>query len=102
MNIVDPESPEALADRVGFYNELRRQCPVARVERGDYYILSSFRDVETLLKDHERFTKAWGNQLDTFEPNVALNQDPPRFDAFRSTYAGYMSPRGVQRWSAAP
>jgi len=100
MKLVDPESPQALADRASFYNQLRDESPVARVERGDYYILSRYQDVDDLLRRHDRYSKAWGSQLAMFEHNIGMNQDPPTFDAFRAIYAGYMSPRGVQRWSA--
>lgn len=100
MHEIEPDAPEALADRAGFYNRLREQCPVARVEKQGYYVLSGYENVKNLLLDHERFSKREGNQFAPTEPNYALNQDPPEFNAFRALYSGYMSPRGVRRWAA--
>ena len=96
----DPGSPEALRDRAAFYNELRNRCPVAKVDNPEYYVVSSFEGVKTLLNDPEHFSKAWSNQYARSEHNYALNQDPPNFNEFRALYTGYMSPRGVKRWSA--
>jgi cytochrome P450 len=100
MKSVNPAAPEALNDRAGFYNLLRASSPIAKVDNPEYYILSGFEDVKNLLNDHVQFSKAWSNQYVRGEYNYALNQDPPGFDAFRAIYTGYMSPRGVRRWSA--
>jgi cytochrome P450 len=100
MQSINPESSEALADRPAFYNHLREHCPIAKVDAQDYYLLSGYENVKMLLTDHERFSKQWGNQLSRTEPNYALNQDPPSFNAFRAIYNNYMSPKGVQRWTA--
>lgn len=100
MQKVNPETRQALDNRAEFYNGLREQCPVAKVDAQDYYLLSGYENVKELLNDHERFTKQWGNQLARMEPNYALNQDPPAFNSFKALYASYMSPKGVQRWAA--
>ena len=100
VRTVDPHAPEALERRAEFHNQLRERGPLSRVSHPEYYVVAGYENVETLLTDHERYSKAWGSQLATSEHNLALNQDPPEFDDFRAIYAGYMSPRGVQRWSA--
>lgn len=99
MQEVNPNTPQALADRASFYNDLREQSPVAKVAAQDYYLLSGYQNVKLLLDDHQRFSKQWGNQLARMEPNYALNQDPPAFNGFKALYASYMSPKGVQRWA---
>lgn len=96
---IDPATPEALENRASFYNALRNECPIAKVDQPDYYILTGHEHVKRLLLDHETYTKAWSNQYARGEHNYALNQDPPHFDDFRALYSGYMSPRGVQRWA---
>jgi cytochrome P450 len=102
MKSVNMATPEALADRAGFYNDLRSQCPVAKVEGAahEHYLMLGYENVRMLLNDHERFSKHRGGQMVPMEDGIALNQDPPHFNAFRSLYTGYMSPAGVRRWSA--
>lgn len=101
MKSVDMATPEALADRAAFYNALRSECPVARVENAahEHYLMLGYDNVRMLLNDHDRFSKHWGGQMVPMEEGIALNQDPPHFNAFRSLYTGYMSPAGVRRWS---
>lgn len=98
---VNPYAPEAMADPFAFHNELRRRCPVAKVETPDFYIISGYRDVLDVLSDPARWTKSRGNLIATMEHNLALNQDPPAFNEFRRLYNGYMSPNGVRRWAPA-
>lgn len=101
MKSVQMATPEALADRAGFYNALRSECGVARVEGAahEHFLMLGYENVRTLLNDHERFTKFRGGQMVAMEEGIALNQDPPNFNAFRSLYTKYMSPAGVRRWS---
>ena len=100
MKLVDMKTPEALCDRAGFYNALRSECPVAKIEAAEqeHYLLMGYDNIRTMLNDHERFSKHWGNQMVRMEAGVALNQDPPEFNPFRTLYTNYMSPRGVKRW----
>lgn len=100
MKTVDPSTPEALADRAGFYNRLREESPVARVDGngGEHYLVSSFDLVKDVLTDQAHYSKAWGSQLAPMEYHIALNQDSPEFNAFRSIYIKYMAPSGVRRW----
>ena len=100
IRTVDPHAPEALEHRAEFHNQLRELGPVSRVAHPEYYIVTGYANVETLLTDPVRYSKAWGSQLAKSEHKLALNQDPPEFDEFRAIYAGYMSPKGVQRWSS--
>ena len=102
MKVVDPTTPEALADRPAFYNWMRENCPVARVENqgGDHFLVSGYDAVKQVLTDNEHFTKEWGSQLAPMERGIALNQDSPDFSAFKAMYNGYMSPNGVKRWRA--
>jgi cytochrome P450 len=101
LKVIDMKAPEAIRDRATFYNTLRDDCPVAKIEAAEqeHYLLMGYENVRTLLNDHERFSKHWGNQMVRMENGIALNQDPPDFNAFRSLYTGYMSPRGVKRWA---
>ena len=100
MKTVDPLTPEALADRAGFYTAMRESSPVARVESGgaEHYLVTGYDLVKQVLNDSEHFSKEWGSQLAPMEHLVALNQDPPDFNAYKAMYNGYMSPKGVKRW----
>jgi cytochrome P450 len=100
MRIVDPNSPEALADRPAFHGMLRDRSPVAQVGEGDYYYVAGYDNVKEVLDNHKHFTKEWGSQLARMEHLVALNQDPPQFGDFKRLYNAYMSPAGVKRWAA--
>ncbi len=101
MKVIDMKAPEALGERAPFYNALRDECPVAKIEAAEqeHFLLMGYDNVRTMLNDHERFSKHWGNQMVRLEEGVALNQDPPAFNDFRKLYTNYMSPRGVRRWS---
>lgn len=99
MRIVDPETPEALADRPAFHGRLRAECPVAQSANGQYYYVAGFDNVKEVLDNHAHFSKEWGSQLAPMEHHVALNQDPPAFNEFRRIYNAYMSPAGVKRWA---
>lgn len=102
MRTVDMATPEALADRAAFHNALRNQSPVFKVENAahEHFLMLGYDNVRMMLNDHQRFSKYWGGQMVPMEEGIALNQDPPQFNAFRSLYTGYMSPSGVRRWSA--
>ena len=101
MKVIDMKTPEALGDRAAFYNALRNECPVAKVEAAEqeHYLLMGYENIRTMLTDHDRFSKHWGNQMVRMEEGIALNQDPPNFNSFRALYTSYMSPRGVKRWA---
>jgi cytochrome P450 len=99
METVDPNSPEALADRPAFHNRLR-DFGVAAAASGDYYYAAGFDHVKQVLEDTRHFSKEWGSQLAPMERGIALNQDPPDFNAFKRLYNAYMSPAGVKRWAA--
>lgn len=98
MKVVDPRSPQALADRPAFHDQLR-EYGVAQAEGGQYYYAAGLENVKAVLEDHQTFTKAWGSQLAPMEHCIALNQDPPEFGDFRRLYNAYMSPAGVKRWA---
>ena len=53
----------SLADRAAFHNAVRAAGPVAKVEPAGYYLLTGYAPVKALLDDHERFSKAEGNQF---------------------------------------
>lgn len=99
MQTVDPNSPEALADRPAFHNALR-QHGVAAAVGGEYFYAAGFDNVKQVLEDAGHFTKEWGSQLAPMERGIALNQDPPGFNSFKRLYNAYMSPAGVKRWAA--
>ncbi|MEP6868673.1 MAG: cytochrome P450 [Novosphingobium sp.] len=99
MRTVDPNAPDALADRPAFHHQLR-ELGVAEAAGGEYFYAAGFDNVREVLDNSQHFSKEWGSQLARMEQGIALNQDPPTFNAFKRLYNAYMSPAGVKRWAA--
>jgi len=97
---VDPFSAEALEAPTPFYDSLREQCPVAHVsgDNSEFYIISGYDRVRQVMKDHQQWTKKDGSFLFKGDSSIALNQDLPEFEDFRSVYINYMGQQGVKRW----
>lgn len=99
MKLVNAGTRDALDNRTAFHDALRKDCPVAQSDRGDFYWVAGFDNVKEVLENYEAFTKEWSSQLARMEHKVALNQDPPEFGDLKRIYNAYMSPAGVKRWT---
>ncbi|MBV9841065.1 MAG: cytochrome P450 [Sphingomonadaceae bacterium] len=99
--VVDPYAPEAMNAPGSYYDALRENCPVAKVDDGDrsFYIVSGYDRVVEVMNNHDRWSKIDGALLQKTEHEIALSQDPPTFTEFRRTYINYLSPAGVKRWA---
>jgi cytochrome P450 len=98
----DPLAPEVLADPFAAYGHARRACPVLKVSgrfEQDFYIVSRYHDVKAVMNDHGKWSKREGALLRSTERDVAMSQDPPRFNAYKRIYGHYLAPKGVARWA---
>jgi cytochrome P450 len=102
--LFDPLAPDVLKDPFDAYGKAREQSPVMKVSgrfEQDFYIVTRYDDVKNVMSDHTHWTKREGALLRSTERDIAMSQDPPEFNLFRSIYAAYMGPKGVSRWADA-
>ena len=96
-------SEEGWRDPFPMYRDLRDHDPVHHVERGDYWVLSRYRDVFAAARDTDTFSSAQGLThlygeiesagLAAARPMVFL--DPPEHTEFRRLVAKGFTPRHV-------
>ena len=96
-------SEEGWRDPFPMYRDLRDRDPVHHVERGDYWVLSRYREVFDAARDTDTFSSAHGLThlygeiesagLDAARPMVFL--DPPEHTEFRRLVAKGFTPRHV-------
>jgi cytochrome P450 len=79
--VVDPFSPEFLADPYPIFADLRERHPVLYSEPIDHWMLSRYEDVRTALKDVEHYSAA--NALDPIQPPSARSAEILRDGGFR-------------------
>jgi len=102
--ILDPLTPEFLADPFTAYKEARESFPVMKVSgrfEHDFYVVTRYHDVKAVMEDHRYWTKSEGALLRSTEKNVGMSQDPPEFNIFKTTYMQYLGPKSIKRWSQA-
>jgi cytochrome P450 len=95
----DPFDSRVIANPYPYYELLRREAPVHRLERYGFYVVTRYADVEAVLNDHETFSSAWGpGPAKVIQPirNI-LNSDPPEHTALRSIMADAFAPETLQR-----
>ena len=105
MIVFDPHDPRYERDGVPFDElaRIRRECPVARTPRGDWYV-SRRADVEAILKDVETFTADLSRfaELDGVEripdDERFLSEIPePRHGEVRRIFNGAFGPHRVKQ-----
>lgn len=100
----DPLASDVMRDPFGSYGNARTACPVLKVSgrfEQDFYIVTRYDDVKSVMNDHKVWSKREGALLRSTERDVAMSQDPPKFNEYRRIYAAYLGPRGVLRWADA-
>ncbi len=101
--LFEPRTEEGWRDPFTMYRRLRDDDPVHHVERGDYWVLSRYRQVFDAARDTTTFSSAQGLThlyddmatagLDSIRPMVFL--DPPEHTEFRRLVAKGFTPRQV-------
>ena len=93
----DPYSPELYHNPYPVYRQLRQEAPVWYNAEHDFYALSRYDDVLTVLQDPVRFTSTRGDSLDGTEVGEPLMVllDPPEHTAMRKTMSRLFTPRAI-------
>ena len=90
----DLTSDEVREDPYPTYHELRRIDPVHRLRLVDAWVLTRYRDVEGVLRDHRRFGNA-GRILVQTVPLSLLDLDPPEHTRLRALVSKAFTPKAV-------
>lgn len=92
-----PGSDEVLADPYDLYEQLRRKDPIHRMRLIDAWAISSYREVDAILRDHARFSNQ-GLPTDTYVrigPLGMLALDPPDHTRLRALVSRAFTPKSV-------
>jgi cytochrome P450 len=68
MLIYDPFDFALHDDPYPLYQRMREEAPVYRNDDLDFWALSRYEDVRTVLRDHAGFSNAYGAPLETWGP----------------------------------
>ncbi len=90
----DLTSAEVREDPYPTYHALRRIDPVHRLRLIDAWVLTRYRDVEAVLRDHRRFGNA-GRILVQTVPLSLLDLDPPEHTRLRALVSKAFTPKAV-------
>ena len=90
----DLTSAEVREDPYPTYHALRRIDPVHRLRLVDAWVLTRYRDVEAVLRDHRRFGNA-GRILVETVPLSLLDLDPPEHTRLRALVSKAFTPKAV-------
>ena len=89
----DPTSAGILSNPYDTYHRLRDKDPIHRMRLIDGYVLTRYDDVDTVLRDHQRFSK---NDGAYDEYRSMLHHDPPDHTRLRSLVSKAFTPRSVR------
>ena len=89
----DPTSAKILSDPYDTYHRLRANDPVHRMRLINGWVLTRYEDVDTVLRDHRRFSKDDGTE-DPYRS--MLHHDPPDHTRLRSLVSKAFTPRAVR------
>ena len=89
----DPTSAAILSDPYDTYDRLRAKDPVHRIRLINAWVLTRYEDVDTVLRDHRRFSKDDGIED---EYRSMLHHDPPDHTRLRSLVSKAFTPRSVR------
>ena len=90
----DLTSAKVREDPYPTYHALRRIDPVHRLRLVDAWVLTRYRDVEAVLRDHRRFGNA-GRILIQTVPLSLLDLDPPEHTRLRALVSKAFTPKAV-------
>jgi cytochrome P450 len=95
----DPYDPELQLDPYPVFRRMREEAPLYYNEQHDFYAVSRFDDVETVLKDHGTYSSARGGILELIKadielpPGVFIFEDPPIHTAHRTILSRVFTPK---------
>ena len=91
----DLTSPEVRSDPHDTYRRLRQIDPVHRLRLVDAWVLTRYREIEAVLRDHRRFGNAGRILVETI-PLSLLDIDPPEHTRIRALVSKAFTPRSVE------
>ncbi|MXY46708.1 MAG: cytochrome P450 [Chloroflexi bacterium] len=89
----DPTSARVRDNPYDTYDRLRDKDPIHRMRLINGYVLTRYDDVDTVLRDHQRFSK---NDGAYDEYRSMLHHDPPDHTRLRSLVSKAFTPRSVR------
>jgi cytochrome P450 len=95
----DPYDPDLQLDPYPVFRRMREEAPLYYNENHDFYAVSRFDDVESVLKDPGTFSSARGGILELIKANIELPsgvfifEDPPIHTAHRGVLARVFTPK---------
>jgi len=97
----DPFDLRVDKDPWGVWTELRERAPLYRNEARDFYALSRFADVHSVLTDFKTYSSRRGNLLEVIDrpdgerPRLLSFMDPPEHQRLRGIVSKSFSPAAV-------
>lgn len=93
-----PGSSKVISDPYPLYARMRRIDPVHRMRLMDAWALTRHEDVDTVLRDHTRFSSAMVGDVQTRTGLVSmLDLDPPDHTRLRNLVSQAFTPRSIER-----
>ncbi len=95
----DPYDPDLQLDPYPIFRRMREEEPLYYNEKHDFYAVSRFDDVESVLKDARTFSSARGGILELIKANIELPsgvfifEDPPLHTAHRGVLSRVFTPK---------
>ena len=95
----DPYDPDLQLDPYPIFRRMREEAPLYYNEKHDFYAVSRFDDVESVLKDARTFSSARGGILELIKANIELPsgvfifEDPPLHTAHRGVLSRVFTPK---------
>jgi cytochrome P450 len=95
----DPYDPDLQRDPYPVFRRMREEAPLYYNEQHDFFAVSRFDDVESVLKDPRTYSSARGGILELIKMDMDLPsgvfifEDPPIHTAHRSVLSRVFTPR---------
>lgn len=91
----DPFAAGVLADPYPWYRWLQSRAPCYYAEERKIWVVSRYDDVVAVLRDHDRFSNAWGVGYEPRRSRDMLSADPPDHTRLRRVVNRMFLPRVV-------
>lgn len=99
LDTYDPLDPRVIANPYPYYDLLRREAPVHRVDKHGFWVLTRYEDVSSALLDPATFSSTWGpGPVKVLSPvRMILHLDPPEHGPMRAILAKAFTPNALRK-----